>query len=347
MRKFILSMALAIVSVGAYAQGTTVCTDDRNNPAIGTPYTYEVITTNNGFTGGGKYHWYITREANLINGAKQNATNNNFFDVVATAGNATYDDANNTNKPLTLTWKPDALTDGNPFYLVIKYTEEKNGCESSNMKAMRIKPLNNFKLKVTPVKDADGAPFNNGEEKVCAADISSAQVLASGKVKYEYGKTTLYYKIEMSGYTGSWKPTISLPELKGKEGTTDLAEFVGRKYESVEWKVGGAGFENFSDNFVANASVSNLLAKTATTEKTFILKVVVNNGTYEGLTDENISLSTKGNMILADGTRLGARDVNDDCSEITDEANNKKGSQVILARPEIQAQSGNFIIQIQ
>ncbi|CEN49457.1 conserved exported hypothetical protein [Capnocytophaga canimorsus] len=147
MRKFILSMALAILSASAYAQVTTVCTDDNNNPAIGTPYTYEVNTTNNGFTGGGKYHWYITREADLIKGAKQNATNNSFFNVVATAGNATYDDANNTNKPLTLTWKPDALTDGKSFYLVIKYTEEKNGCESSNMKSYENKAIEQFQIK--------------------------------------------------------------------------------------------------------------------------------------------------------------------------------------------------------
>ncbi|MFK8284138.1 hypothetical protein [Capnocytophaga canis] len=340
MRKLVLSMAFAIVSAGAYAQ-TTPCTADQNKPAIGTTYTYEVNTTNNGFTGNGKYHWYITQQADLLNGTKESATNN-FFDVVA--GDATYDDADNANKRLKLTWKPDALTSGNPFYLVIKYTETKNNCESNNMKAMRIKPLNNFKLKVTPVKDADGAAFNAGEEKVCAAGISSAQVLANGKVKYEYGKTTLYYKVEMSGYVGNWKPTISLPELQGKTGTD--AEFVGRKYESVEWKAGGSTFETFSDDFVAGASVTNLLAKTATTQSSFILKIVVNNGTYEGLTDENISLSTKGNMILANNS-LGARDVKDDCSDITNDSDNRKGTQVILARPEIQAQSGGFIIQIQ
>ncbi|CEN51254.1 hypothetical protein [Capnocytophaga canis] len=340
MRKLVLSMIIAFLSAGAYAQ-TTDCTANESNPAIGATYTYEVNTAQNGFTGNGKYHWYITKETDLLNGTKENATND-FFYVVG--GNATYDDANNTNKRLKLTWKPDALTNGNPFYLVIRYTETKDNCESSNMKAMKIKPLNNFKLKVTPVKDADGATFNAGEEKVCAAGISSAQVLANGKVKYEYGKTTLYYKVEMSGYTGSWKPTISLPELQGKTGTD--AEFIGRKYESVEWKAGGSTFETFSDDFTEGASVTNLLAKTATTQNSFIVKVVVNNGTYEGLTNEDISLSTKGNMVLANNS-LGARDVKDDCSDITNDSDNRKGTQVILARPEIQAQSGGFIIQIQ
>lgn len=346
MRKLILSMALAILSTGAYAQGTPVdnCTASPNNPAIGTPYTYEVITTNNGFSGNGKYHWYITRQKDLLKGQKENSTND-FFEVVNGADKATYNNSSNTVNPLTLTWKPNALTSNEPFYLVIKYTEEKNNCHSSNMKAIKVSPLNNFKLEVTPVKDENGLAFNKGDEKVCAADISSAQILDNGNVRYEYGKTTLYYKVEKKNYVGSWKPTISLPELLGKTGRD--AEFIGRKYESVDWKVEGADFKPFSNAFVEGASITNLLAETATTANSFILRVVINNGTYEGIgVDETIALTTVGNMVLADGTS-GARDVKDDCTKITSENDNRKGEQIILARPKVEAKSGEFIIQIQ
>lgn len=83
MRKFILSMALAIVSVGAYAQGTPNCTPTANKPEIGATYTYQVNVTGgtapNNYNGDGIYQWYVTQDGgNLLNGAV-NGANNNFF----------------------------------------------------------------------------------------------------------------------------------------------------------------------------------------------------------------------------------------------------------------------------
>lgn len=344
MRKLILSMALAILSVGAYAQGTPTnnCTPTPNKPEIGSTYTYQVSIPTNGFTGNGKYHWYVTQQTDLLAGAKIENTNN-FFSVSTASDKATYNDENNTKNPLELIWKADALTSSAPFYLVIKYTEEKDNCQTSNIKAMQIKPLNNFKLTVIPVKDENGTAFTGGQEKVCSADITSATIVGD-KVRYIYGKTTLYYKVEMSGFTGSWKPTISLPQLLGHTKTD--TEAVNRTYESVEWKTGTNAFQAFANSFSAGAQVTNLVADNATTENSFILKVVIDNGTYEGLTEETVEVATKGQMVLANGS-LGARDVADDCSEIMDDTNNRKANQIILARPTVNAQSGEFIIQIQ
>ncbi|CEN33482.1 hypothetical protein [Capnocytophaga cynodegmi] len=345
MRKLILSTALAIFSASAYAQNTPAndCTPDQNKPAVGTTYTYQVsIPTANGFTGNGKYHWYITQQTDLLGGRKIENTNN-FFSVGSAADKASYNDENNTKNPLELTWKADALTTNDPFYLVVKYTEEKDNCQTSNIKAIKIKPLNNFKLNVTPVKDENGTAFTSGQERICAADITSATIIGE-KVKYVYGKTTLYYKVEMSGFTGNWKPTISLPQLLGHTKTeTDATN---RTYESIEWKTGTNAFQTFSNSFNVSSQITNLTTDNPTTENSFILKVVIDNGTYEGLTEENVTLSSKGNMILADGN-LGARDVDDNCGEITNDANNRKANQIILARPTVNAQSGEFIIQIQ
>ena len=338
MRKLILSMALAILSVGAYAQGTPTndCTPTPNKPEIGTAYTYQVNVAGTGFNGSGKYHWYVTQDKNLITGTKITQTND-FFGV-ETAG-STYDNANGTNG-LQLKWKPDALTNANPFYLVVKYTETKDGCDATNIKAMSIKPLNNFKLNITPVQNQAGDAFTSNAQ-VCAADITSAEVLDNGKVKYEYGKTTLYYKVSMTGYSGNWKPTISLPALQGITGTD--TEFVGRKYETVKWNGGtSANFEDFA-TITANGNAQTLTSTNPTSKTEFVLEVVINNGTYEGLANESIAISTKGEMQLANGN-AGARDVADDCSDLTQDRN---ASQIILARPTVNAQSGEFIIQIQ
>lgn len=145
----------------------------------------------------------------------------------------------------------------------------------------------------------------------------------------------------MTGYSGNWKPTISLPALQGITGTD--TEFVGRKYETVKWNGGtSANFEDFA-TITANGNAQTLTSTNPTSKTEFVLEVVINNGTYEGLANESIAISTKGEMQLANGN-AGARDVADDCSDLTQDRN---ASQIILARPTVNAQSGEFIIQIQ
>lgn len=340
MRKLILSMALAILSVGAYAQGTPAnnCTPTPNKPEIGTTYTYEVSITGgtapNNFDGNGNYQWYVTKDANLLNTANILPENNNFFSL---KGGSPYNANTGTSKSLQLAWKPDALTDANPFYLVIKYTETKNGCNAVNLKAMEIKPLNKFTLEIKPVMDNAGNPFV-GNPQVCSADITSATI-EGDKVRYIYGTNTLYYKVTMTGFSGEWKPTITLPNLAGKDNS------VGRKYTSVKWN-GGTGntFENFG-TLTNDGNMQTITSVDKTSKTEFILEVTIDNGTYEGLNDEAIEVATKGQMVLADGS-LGKRDVDNNCIELTD-GNDKKTNQKILARPTITADSGEFIIQIQ
>ncbi|MFJ1366690.1 hypothetical protein ACILDU_09650 [Capnocytophaga canimorsus] len=338
MRKFILSMALAIVSVGAYAQVTTGCNPDQNKPEIGATYTYQVNTNTNGFTGNGHYLWYVTQNTNLLDENSKIEANNDNFSVENAATNY---NKNVTVNSLQIKWKPDALTSATPFYLVVKYTEEKNGCPATNIKAMEIKPLNKFTLDITPVSDNSGTTFN-GDPKVCSADITSATIEGS-KVKYIYGQNKLYYKVTMTGFAGEWKPTITLPELAGKDGVETQA--VGRKYVSLKWNgITANTFEDFG-NLTNNGELQTITSTNKTNKNEFILEVTIDNGTYEGLTDEDVQVATKGNMVLANGD-LGKRDVDNNCNELTD-GNNKKASQKILARPTITPAQGNFIIQIQ
>ncbi|ATA77760.1 conserved exported hypothetical protein [Capnocytophaga canimorsus] len=354
MRKFILSMALAIVSVGAYAQAPVDnCTPAPNKPEIGTKYTYQVAisggTTPNNYDGNGVYQWYVTQNgADLLKDDTANAldVNNDFF---AYKGGSPYNSTANTGttNSIDLEWKPNALMETRPFYLVLKYSEDNTVCLGKNVKVMKINPLNNFKLTITPVKNSDGDPFANPDDaKVCSSEVTSASIVGD-KVKYVYGETKLYYKVKMTGFTGSWKPTIYLPELKGTTSIASPADgnYVPRKYTSVKWNVGTTGaFETFA-NVANNGTAQDIISENATNKQEFILEVTIDNGTYEGLTDEAIAVATKGQMVLANNS-LGKRDVDDNCNEIADD-NNKKANQKILARPTVTATSGNFIIQIQ
>ncbi|MFJ1331586.1 hypothetical protein [Capnocytophaga canimorsus] len=348
MRKFILSMALAIVSVGAYAQVTTGCTPDQNKPEIGATYTYQVNVTGgtapNNYNGDGIYQWYVTQnEQNLLSGAL-NGANNEFFSL---KGGSAYNStaATGTENNIKLAWKPDALTQNTPFYLVLKYSEDNPACKSHNVKVMKITPLNNFKVEITPVKDLNGTDFTDpAQAEVCSSDVSSVSIV-NNKVKYQYGETKLYYKVTMTGFAGNWKPTIYLPQLQGLASANSDADYMPRKYKSVRWKVGAGGaFTDFA-TVTDNGQAQTIVAANTTDKNEFILEVTIDNGTYEGLTDEDVQVATKGQMVLANGD-LGKRDVDNNCNELTD-GNNKKANQKILARPTVTATSGEFIIQIQ
>lgn len=350
MRKSILMMAISAIFTGNFVYGQD-CNDTENAPAVGMPYTYSVAvsggTAPNNYNGDGVYQWYVTQNTNLLDNTAIINETNDFFSVGA--ANSPYNATTGTSNSLQLTWTADALSDGNPFYLVLKYAEDNTNCEAMNMKAMRIQPLNTFKLNIEPVADANGTAFTAGNEKVCAADVTSATIVGD-KVKYVYGKNTLYYKVTATGFSGDWKPSITLPALSGTTGTD--AEYEGRQYETVEWSTdGGTTFANFDNNtFAASGNAQNLTATNnatisdAAAGASFILKVVIDNGTYEGLTNETINMSTQGNMVLANGNTSTVRDVADDCSDLTADRNTE---QIILARPTLNATSGGFIIQIQ
>ncbi|MFK8265513.1 hypothetical protein [Capnocytophaga cynodegmi] len=350
MRKLILSMALAILSVGAYAQGTPVnnCTPTPNKPQIGNTYSYQVNinggTSPNHYNGNGVYQWYVTQnQSDLLNGAIN--ANNNFFTI---KGGSTYNstETTGTTNNIQLEWKSDALMETNPFFLVLKYSEDNSVCKGHNIKVMRITPLNNFKIDITPVKDLAGNVFTNPTKaEICSSEITSASII-NNKVKYVYGETKLYYKVSMTGFTGNWKPTINIPQLQGLTSNNTDTDYIARKYKSIKWNVGAGGaFEDFAP--VADNGNSQTIVSASTTDKNeFILEITIENGTYEGLNNEIIEVATKGQMVLADGS-LGARDVDDNCDEITNETNNRKANQIILARPTISATSGEFIIQIQ
>lgn len=337
MRKLLLSVASFVLLSGQAIYGQD-CTPTSNNPAIGVPYSYKV-SVSTPYTGNGTYQWYVTQATNLLTGDVIEE-NNKYFTLETTGvGNSAYNATSGTTNDLSLIWKADALDSAQPFYLVLKYTENNGTCSAMNIKAMKIKPLNTFKLEVLPVSDEDGNPFA-GEAKVCSAEISSATI-DGDKVKYVYGKNTLYYKVIATGFKGDWKPTITLPALGGNAQN--------RKYESIQWKQGTGNFVDFKSGFTASGEEQTLVADAKSTildansGGSFILKVVIDNGTYEGLQDEVVQLSTEGKMVLSDGS-LSNRDIADDCSALSEDRN---ASQTILARPAIQASSGEFIIQIQ
>ncbi len=365
MRKLILTAVIALgFATATQGQTTAQCTGSQNNPVLGVDYTYEVKIGDGQaeYDGTGTdavYKWYITQDNNLLDNTKiieeQTAAGveNDWFKVVT--GGSTYNSITGTKNQLTLNWKEKSLESPSPFFLVLNYSEGNGtGCTPNNIKVLEIKPLNTFQLEITPVKDETGADFVAGEDAAfCAGNVSGATIVKDAgvnKVKYLYGEQTLYYKVTAKGFKGKWLPQIKLPALVGA-GTT------GRRYKEVQWKQGTAGtFKDFDGTLNNDGSTQNLTAKPtefaeitdATAGTPIIVKVVVENQQYEGLTVDAVELAADGTIkdttksdINGTETTSGAGDA---CNEAAAFA--KKNSAKIKARPKVQATSGAFIVPV-
>lgn len=346
MRKSIfLTVILALLIGSANVQAQ--CTENELNPAAGVPHSYEVAITNgNGYDADGTYTWYVTKSAtDLLTGAMTDDS-----DFKATAASTTLSAYNSTTtaqtkNKLELTWKTEAIVSGDPYFLVLKYTENNGTCDAMNMKVMKITPLNQFKLDIDPVKDEAGTAFGAGTAvEVCAADVDGAAYDATAnKVTYTYGENTLYYKITASGFVGKWKPQLKLPAL----ATTG-----GQKYVKAEWKDAAGTWHTFGAATTAatqdltSTDLADIPAPStagATPTASYIVRVVIDNERFETLANQTLNIATDGTY--GGTTHTSLNDKKDNCS--ADEAAfADKDDYTIKARPTVGASSGAFIQEV-
>ncbi len=333
------------------------CAEDANFPAIGVPHEYAVeISGNSGstnYTGDGIYKWYVTQNPNLL--LKEDdptvvPATNNYFDVkAADATYSAYKETAETTNTLGLTWKSGALLNqtSKEYFLVLKYTDN-NGCNPMNVKVMKIEPLNSFKLEMVAFdKNAPTTDFTEGRE-VCADEVGSAKY-SEGKVTYDYGTQTLYYKVTAKGFTGKWLPKFRLPKLSGTQTYesvkiyTDLTETTeGPALNTLQTTKEGAAKEQVL------TGAETLSVDVAGTE--YLLKVVIKNNTYETLTDQELKDNANKKAVAVDGTFGGDNNtaLNDQANDCTEEGEfADHGKYTIKARPTIKATSGGFIQKVQ
>ncbi len=339
---FMMMFALLIISANVKGQ----CTEDELHPAAGVPHAYQVAIDNaNGYDADGIYQWYVTKSAaDLLTGAM--ADDSDFKATAASADLSAYNSTGtDTKNKLELTWKTEAIVDGGPYFLVLKYKENNGTCDAMNMKVMKIEPLNQFMLQIEPAKDDAGTPFGTGEDAaVCAADVDGASYDAGAdKVTYTYGENTIYYNITASGFAGEWKPQIKLPALAD----------AGQKYVSAQWKDAAGTWHDFTglaqDGSAQELTSTDLAtippAATAgdTPTASYPVRIVIDNERYETLADQTLNVGTDGTYGGANSDKL--KDKKDDCSD--DEAafgDNK--DYTIKARPKVTATSGQFVQEV-
>jgi len=299
--------------------GQTCATIGPLNPSATVPYTYAVnISAINGYTDAGNFTWYVTTDPHIITGTEVASTGS----VITVGVGLTYGKATPVagQKSIVISWSAEAvaLAATSSYYLVVKYGQNNGSCTASNMKVWKINPVNNFLLAIEAVDNAGAT--NPGA--YCAADITNA-LITGDHVAYSYGENTFYSKVTASNITGEWTPSVKIPALNSGQTIKELgwSTSVSGTYTAFPGAANSTGGE-FSSQDKATAAADGSLP--------IFIKLVISNGTWEGLAEQNL-------VIGIDGTYSNAA-LNDvksstDCTE--EVTFGKTVTQTIKARPTI------------
>jgi|GEM_PF-2582633 len=263
---FLLTAVLLIAfSTGVFAQGGLT-------PHAGATHTYWVNTTDlaDASSGhlsshdGNTYTWEVLRSG----GVSADATDYSF--ETTSSGANIYS--------VQIKWLAPAIEDGDPYFLVVT---EVDGTGCSNVKAVQIDPENAFAI---VIQNVDETLADLGADKEwCAPDV--VLNLADASIEYDYGTTTLYYRIEAQGLGTDWAFDYEFTET-GKDANSTVTAFWGADVASA---TAALDYTNGGSIGVSGGA------------QDIVIKVVIENGTSaEGKTaDHDIVLSLSD---FSDGT---------------------------------------------
>ena len=274
------------------------CTASASNPAAGEEYIYtvEIPNTYSGYNGDGTYDWYVTQDANLLN-LTVIITPGTDFTVDATGTGSTYHATGTTNETIEITWTAAAITNGNPYYLVIHYTEDNEdgtaGCSPDNIKVYVIEPQNTFWLNINPAL-ADGTlPDISAltSYDLCPPVVESAQIVGTN-VEYKFGEKILYAMIHAAGYTGTWQASLQLSNIMNDQAVTSVAWSSGASSGTFTAPGSIAYAAANNDGTVAGTWTADLPATVAGTD--ILVAITIDNEHHEGLADQIVKIAIDG-----------------------------------------------------
>lgn len=336
-KHFLFSTMFALTAALSYGQtvattGSTptpvTCTDDALHPIIGKEYTYK----GTGTPTGGTYHIFATNSTNFIqNGALNTTGAYTTTNGLLKAGTG-YNVNTNSTGETKLSWSGAAA---NPSFVVVQYKQ--NGtCTTDNLKVYKIEPKNAFIIEIRNMKKGTGNNFTtealNTNIDVCSANIQSATYNGT-KMVYNYGSQSFYYELIAANYDKDFTPKVKIDGLQ--TGQTAKLKW---GYSKTTMNTEIASVTNNTE-----VTLPKIIADTAIEPSkgvSIYLELVVENGSYEGTTDKNITLSVD----ATSGTKNFKNVKRADCSDEADFAD--KAIQVLKARPAISPNTGvNFIAQ--
>jgi hypothetical protein len=337
-KHFLFSTMFALTTALSYGQtvattGSTptpvTCTDDALHPIIGKEYTYK----GTGTPTGGTYHIFATNSTNFIQNGALNSAGAYTSGNQITTTDANYNVGTNNNGEAKLSWSSAAAK---PSFVVVQYKQ--NGtCSTDNLKVYKIEPKNAFTIELRNMEKGTGNTFTTkttNDVDVCSANIQSATYNGT-KMEYNYGSQSFFYELIAANY-----------DNKTFEAKFKLSGLDTNQSAKLKWGVDKTAINNDLGNIISGgAEVSVTVTADASVNPSagvsIYLELVVENGSYEGTSDKNITLSA--DATTGTGTNK-LKDVKANCDEEADFAD--EAVQTLKARPAINPNTGlNFIAQ--
>ena len=322
-----LSYGQAITATTGSAPTPVTCTDDALHPIIGKEYTYK----GTGDPTGGTYHIFATNSTNFItNGTLNSAGAYNTGDQITTT-DANYNNSNNNSGEATLSWSSAATK---PSFVVVQY-KQSGTCTTDNLKVYKIVPKNAFTIELRNMEKDAGNTFTTKTTNVdvCSGAVKSATYnTVNDKMEYNYGSQSFFYELIAANY-----------DNKTFEAKFKLSGLDTNQSAKLKWGVDKTAINNDLGTITSGgAEVSVTVTADASVNPSagvsIYLELVVENGSYEGTSPSNITLSA--DATTGTGTNK-IKDVKADCTEEADFADT--ATQTLKARPTINANSGTFI----
>ena len=323
-----LSYGQAITATTGSAPTPVTCTDDALHPIIGKEYTYK----GTGTPTGGTYHIFATNSTNFITNGALNTTGAYTSGNQITTTDANYNVGTNNNGEAKLSWSGAAA---NPSFVVVQYKAPIGACTTDNLKVYKIEPKNAFTIELRNMEKGTGNTFTTKTTNVDVCSGAVKEATGLDKMEYNYGSQSFFYELIAANY-----------DNKTFEAKFKLSGLDTNQSAKLKWGVDKTAINNDLGNIISGgAEVSVTVTADASVNPSagvsIYLELVVENGSYEGITDKNITLS-------ADATTgTGAnklKDVKADCTEEGDFADT--ATQTLIKRPTINPNTGlNFIAQ--
>jgi hypothetical protein len=313
--KRILTFSIVLICTMGFstlvsAQGT------GTDPAIGFSHSYWVNSEDGtalktGYPTGNKYLWYITK-------SDLTAVNTSDFTITTAAYVDATTEVNNLYK-IDIIWN--AASAGSTYYLHVIETDGTTSC--SNHKVEIIKPISDFQLAIANVDETALGTVVEQDFENCAPNVTP--VLVSDAVRYNYGTTKLYYKVDAKNI-----------DAANFDFEYNIAKTGGPTAVSATYgTVSGSTYSSIGALTVDGADHTQTITNTAT-NYIFYIEVILDNNNgdntdfatanvFEGLSVHNVRVT------LISGTQSAATATITDGNDTTTDDNYR--NQNILARP--------------
>ena len=334
MKKQILFSVLAIVAttsvfgqmkLGSAPQPLTCTTANALNPIAGISYTYPATVTN-----GGTFQWWATTDVNFITAGTNNSSTKLLVgrDKAIIEASSNYGVAGSALNSVDVKWSNATLNAAKtvPTFVVVQNDATSPNC-ANNLKVYKINPINGFTIDIKNMTQAKVTQAYGSSVAFCVSNIASATYdPATSSVVTNYGTNIMYFEVVAANVTDGYIPRFQVADLEPGQSVTSLELFTDAAFATTAIATTlSSGVYSPAAAIEVDPTVTNYAAGVS-----LYVKLTINNGTYENLTDNTITLKVDGTNIAGD------KDVdNTDCSVITEFGD--VASQILTKRPTIVA----------